>query len=179
MNELTELAGLRNYPLAAARRDDDRADQRLHRSRRSVSRLRLSTPTPTGLRGRRDADPDQRRQSACLFRPSGEARPVPDRPGERRNLRRPRVHQGCLPAVCQTWLSGGRHRVLCPGRRSVEDDRYVADHRRRHLQGAGRPIYGDADATVAWAEKNQGDSRADRHRRFLPWWSSDLALCSA
>ena len=98
MNDVTEIAGLRDYPLARRGMMMTGLISGFTLATQRVEAQAIHTDDDRP-RGRRDGDPDHGRQPAGLLCQPGRARAVPDHPGERRDLRRPRIHQGRLPAA--------------------------------------------------------------------------------
>ena len=146
---------------------DDQPDQRLH-ARHTACRGAGDPDRHQRAGCRRSADPREGRQSARLFRPPRQRQPFPGRPGERGDLRRPRIHQGHLPPLRQARLHGGRARNLCPHRRPLEDDRHPADRQRGDQQEAGRRTVQRPGRNARLGGEEQGQRHRDRRDRILP-----------
>ncbi len=159
MNDVTEITGLRRYPLArrgfvmtslisgftlATQRVEAQA---IHTDTTGIDAGEVQIPVKDG------------NLPAYYARPA--KGPLPHRPGQRGNLRRPRVHQGHLPPPRQAGLHGGGPRDLCPHRRPLEDDRHRSRSSARSSARSPTPrCCSDLDATLAWAAKNKGSASA-------------------
>ena len=114
MTDVTEMAGLRNYPLArrgmlmtglisgftlATQRVEAQA---IHTDATGIEAGATEIPTTDG------------NLPAYFAKPAGTG-PFPDHPGERRDLRRPRVHQGRLPAARQSLAISRWRPSITPG----------------------------------------------------------------
>src|SRR3954463_5376923 len=143
--------------VGAPRHGDDRADQRLHPGNEACR----GTGHPyryAGYRHRRGPDSGQGRHAAWLFRPARGQGAVSRGAGERGDLRRPRVHQGRVPAVAKAGYFAVAteyyarlgdlskmtdiSRIISDVISKAPDDQYMAD----------------MDATAAWAVDHSGDA---------------------